>query len=376
MREAGYYKSSGGMQCFIPYPLPPENPPFILDASLADLYGETMYHLGRLNEIAQHVPNIKQFIKAYIIKEALLSSAIEGVNTTMVDVFTQPLLDSKPNKNTQLVINYMEAVSKVLKMIQQEGLPLSSRVILKAHEILLGGGEGDRANPGNYRKQMVRVGNLIPAPFQDIPHLMSELEKFINTYETIPTLVKTGLMHVQFETIHPFLDGNGRIGRMLIVLMLIEKGVLQEPIIYPSYYFKKYHLEYYHRLDRVRTHGDFEGWIQFYLKVIKDSSIDVYRRTQDIKHMGLQFVEDLWNNGLLTSKNKEEIYHVMSILFKNPIISITTMSEQLNVSYNTANRVISELVQAQILVEETQQKRGKLFKFKKYLEILEKEYPE
>ncbi len=346
--------------------------PLDLDPETMALYGEAMLALGKLNEMAHKVPDMQRFIKAYVIKEALLSSSIEGIHTTLYDIYTQPLFDTKPNKNTQLVMNYTKALNVALNMIKKDGLPIVSRVILGAHKALMQVGEGDKANPGNYRKLSVKVGNLVPAPGKEVPQLMSKLEQYINTNESLPPLIKAGLAHVQFETIHPFLDGNGRIGRLLIILILIEHDLLSEPILYPSYYFKKHHHQYYYKLDAVRTKGDFEGWIKFYLNAIKESSQDAYQRAKDIEDLQeklkLQITNNITSQKMLTTR-----LQALMILFNYPIISINELSVQLDVSYNTAHQIITELIALDILVPQTKQKRGKLFKFKKYWEILERD---
>lgn len=372
-RKAGYYESLGDKKYYIPDRLPPKNPEFNLDLEMATLYGDAMHQLGKLNEMTKTLPDKKRFIKNYVIKEALLSSAIEGIHTTMLDVFTQPLLKSRPEKNTQLIMNYTDAVYAAYNMIKTEKLPISSRVVLKAHEILLQYGVGDNANPGNYRKQDVRVGDLIPAPAPQVSNLMSQLEEYINIDNSLPPLIKAGLAHVQFEIIHPFMDGNGRIGRLLIVLMLIESNLLSEPILYPSYYFKRHHLEYYQKLDKVRTEGDFEGWIKFYLNAIKYSSIDAYKRAKEIEALS-EKLQQLIQTSDQFKKSRETSLKTLPILFAYPLISINELSAQLNMSYNTAKNIISNFMSLGILVEDTQQKRGKLFSFTQYLEILAKEF--
>ncbi len=370
MRKTGHYETLAGTEYFIPGFLPPQDPPLLLDQQTMMLYGEAMNHLGKLNEMANRLPDAKRFIKAYVIKEALLSSAIEGVHTTMLDVFTQPLLEFKPNKDTQLVMNYTKALDVALSMIKKKNLPISSRIVLASHKKLMQEGEGDRTDPGNYRKLAVKVGNFVPPPPQHVQKLMKDLERFINEDETFPPLIKAGLAHVQFETIHPFLDGNGRIGRLLIILMFVYNKLLSEPILYPSYYFKKHHLEYYRQLDRVRTHGDFEGWISFYLNAIRDSSIDAYQRAKDIEALEQNLTSLIAKQ---FDKTRESRLRALSVLFSYPVISVNELARQLEIAYNTSNQIISEIVKVEILVEETGQKRGKLFKFKPYLEILEKE---
>jgi Fic family protein len=371
MRKTGHCETLGTINYFIPDPLPPQNPPLTLDHDMMTLYGEAMLHLGKLNEMTNRLPDIQRFIRAYIIKEALLSSAIEGIHTTMLDVFTQPLLNAKPSKDTQLVMNYTQALYTTITLIKKEDIPVSNRVLLAAHKVLMQGGEGDKSDPGHYRKQAVKVGNLVPPPAHHIQEHMAHLEQFIHSDESLPPLIKAGLAHVQFETIHPFLDGNGRIGRLLIVLMIISNELLREPILYPSYYFKKHHFEYYQILDSVRTAGNFEAWITFYLKAIKESSIDACTRAQDIEILSQHLINLIEKK---FAKTRETRLQALSIIFSSPIININQLSDQLDISFNTSNQIISEFVDLNILVEETKQKRSKLFKFKPYLEILEKEY--
>ncbi len=369
MRKTGYYED----KYFIPYPLPPKDPSFVLSEESTALYGDVMLSLGKLNEMTNNVPDIQRFIKAYVTKEALLSCAIEGIHTTLYDVFTQPLLESKPNKETQLVMNYSKALYSAMNLTRQEGLPICSRVLLNAHKILMEYGEGDSANPGHYRKQAVRVGSLIPPPPLQIPALMSDLENYINTDETLPPLIKAGLVHVQFETIHPFLDGNGRIGRLLIVLMLLESKLLEEPLLYPSLYFKKNQLEYYQRLDGVRTRGDFEGWIHFYLNVMKQSSDDAYQRGKTLETLKKECATKIVDH--IKSENiQQKRLKALEVIFLFPVISIKELGSQLKVSYNSADQIINEFVSLGLLTEETNQKRGKLFSFKAYLAILNQDY--
>ncbi len=374
MRETGVYQILGEMRYFIPNPLPPQNPELNLNLEIIKLYGDASHTLGLLNEMSTRIPNYKRFINSYIIKEGLLSSEIEGIHTTLIDVFTQSLSDAKPNKETQLVLNYTKALEISLNMIQLEGMPLVSRVILKAHEILMSLGEGDYAAPGQYRKQVVRVGELTPPPATKIPELISDLEKYMNQDNSgLPALIQSGLVHVQFETIHPFLDGNGRIGRLLIVLMLINSGLLSVPILYPSYYFKKFQQEYYQKLDRVRTHGDYEGWIIYYLKAIKESAQDAYNRAKEIEKYEIDLKEMIKTN---IQFNKVRDITLLSIdyLFQKPVLGTKELSEHLGKTFNTAQKVLLQLMEQGLVVESTSQKRNKLYRFQPYLDLLEKEY--
>ena len=373
MRKTGIYQKIGNLDYFIPHALPPITPPFTITTELMTLYGEASFALGQLNEMSLRLPDAHYFIKAYVIKEALLSSAIEGIHTTMIDVFASATQELKPNKDTQLVLNYTKALEVSLQMLQQEQLPLVSRIILKAHEALLSHGESDNKTPGHYRKLSVRVGQLIPPPAMEIPMLIEKLEKYMNEPSELPALIRVGLVHVQFETIHPFLDGNGRIGRLLIVLMLIHTGLLNLPILYPSYYFKSHHLSYYQKLNEVRTKGDFEGWIFYYLQAIKYSAQDAYRRAKEIENLELALREKITTDAAFF-KMRDTSLEVLKFLFSQPITTIARVSDKLEKAYNTIANIFNHLVEANIVSENVTHKRNKVYRFKLYLDLLEKEY--
>lgn len=370
MRVTGAYLKVGTIEHFIPDPLPPRNPPLQYTQEIAMLYGEASFQLGQLNALAAELPDPQRFIKAYVIKEALLSSAIEGIHTTMFDVYSQTLVDTQPNKETELVLNYTKALDMSLAMIINDGLPIVNRVILGAHKALMTLCGEDHSNPGNFRKQAVRVGELVPPPPTHVLDLMSEFESYINRSDDYPPLIKTGLAHVQFETIHPFLDGNGRIGRLLIVLMLIKNNLLSIPAMYPSYYFKKHHSEYYMRLNAVRTVGDFEGWIVYYLKAIRDTSLDAFRRIKDIQALEETIQHQIRTDSTL-NKMGEAPYQALGLIFQMPIVNIKELSKHLDKTYNTSSKIIAQFVALGFLHEVTKQKRDKLYRFDPYLSLLE-----
>lgn len=373
LRQTGRYQTLGDIRYFIPHSLPPADPSFILNEELLSLYGQASFALGQLNEMSLRLPDSKRFIRAYIIKEALLSSSIEGIHTTLLEVYTSPLEDSKPNKDTQLVLNYTRALEAALKMINEENLPVTSRVLLKTHAILMASGEGDKFTPGQYRKQSVRVGSLVPPPAPEIPKLMTDLEKYINNSSELPALIRAGLVHIQFETIHPFLDGNGRIGRLLIVLMLIESGLLSSPILYPSYYFKKHHAEYYQKLDRVRTHGDFEGWISYYLKAIAESAVDAHNRAKDVEALEFRLKNEIQTDPRF-SRMRDTAMVALTFLFMQPITRVSEMSHHLGKAYNTINSILKQFIELGLVSENVINKRNKLYRFDSYLSLLEKDY--
>jgi Fic family protein len=369
-RETGVYQRLGSIECFIPHPLPP-NPPLDLGLVGMELFGEAMHAIGELNGMAQLLPDMHRFIRAYIIKEALLSSAIEGIYTTILDVFTQPISGGYVGRDTQLVINYTAALEVALQMLEQQGCPISSRLLLATHEALMSGGGGEAASPGMYRKQAVRVGNLVPPPAPLIAELIADLEIYINTDTQTPPLIRAGLVHVHFEMIHPFLDGNGRVGRLLILLMLLDAGVITAPIVYPSFYFKKHHQEYYQRLDAVRTQGDFEGWITYYLKAVKESAQDACARAKQIQTLEADLKKSITDD-IRSGSLSEIALPALDYLFHNPVVSVSALSQKLSKAYNTANAVVSRFVEAGILAEITGQRRNKLYRFEPYLQILER----
>lgn len=373
MRKTGIYKVLGESKYFLPHPLPPSDPPLQMTPQMIALYGEASFALGQLDEMSLRLPDTKRFIKAYVIKEALLSSAIEGIKTTIMEVLSAPLAEMNPDKDTQLVLNYGKALDAALKMVTDDGLPLVSRVILRAHEVLMTGGEGEKSAPGFFRKQSVRVGDLVPPPAPDVPLLMSNLERYINEQSDVPALIKAGLVHVHFETIHPFLDGNGRIGRLIIVLMLISSGLLRLPILYCSYYFKKQRDEYYRRLDAVRTDGDFEGWISYYLVAIRESSKDAYVRAKDIEALELKLYKFISSEPEF-AKMRETAKLALDFLFSYPITTISEMSAGLNKAYNTVSNILKQFMEFGLVIEVTSHKRNKLYRFEPYLNTLQKEY--
>lgn len=238
---------------------------------------------------------------------------------------------------------------------------------------MLSFGEGGKSNPGCYRNQSVRVGELIPPPVPKIFSLMSSLERYINELSELPPLLRAGLVHAQFETIHPFLDGNGRIGRLLIVLMLIESGLLKLPILYPSYYFKKHHLDYYKKLDAIRTNGDFEGWIIYYLTAIRDSAIDAITRAKAIEELENQ-LNDLLQHDPQFAKMRKTALIALNFLFTQPVVGISEMSQKLGKAYNTTYNILKAFIKCGFVSEEVVNKRNKLYRFESYLALLEKEF--
>lgn len=370
-REFGSFETLGNLHYFIPGNIPPQNPAIILSARCMELFGNVMHGLGKLNELSKRLRSPERFVKAYVIKEALMSSSIEGIHTTLLDVYTQPLGQAKTNKATQLVLNYSDSLNSALSMMKQ--IPISSRVIRSAHAVLMSKGAGDKSNPGEFRQQSVRVGDFYPPLPHYVPQLMAELDHYINMDLTHPPLIKAGIAHLQFETIHPFLDGNGRMGRLLIILMLLDARLLSTPILYPSYHFKKRQSEYYLRLSNGNLKGEFEEWIEFYLEVLKDSCDDAYMRALEI--------EQLETNILNIFQSNRKYHRYLSVaeaalpfLFDQPVFSITQLAGYLNRTYNATQNFISILIDSGTVSADPIKKQNRLFQFQLYLDVLEKEY--
>jgi Fic family protein len=367
--RSGHYERFGEHNHFVPKSLPPK-PVFVMDAELIALYGDAMQSLGRLDEVGTRIPSKRKFIDVYVAKEAVLSSDIEGIYTTLTEVLEYKAREKlRENRDVEEVLNYLDAVNHAIDMVQNQGLPVSNRVIRESHSVLLNGARGQNKTPGEYRKVPVFVGELIPPPAHYIPDMIKSLETFINDDGSILPLIKIGLSHVQFETIHPFLDGNGRIGRLLIVLMMLDYGLLKEPILYPSYFFKKYKSEYYTRLDEVRLKGDYESWIKYFLRGIKASADDVVARAWRVDTI----IRDATN--LIDQefgKSKAKALNVLDMICHAPIVTIGEVAEASKTTYPPAQKLVARFVELGILEPENDKKRNQRFVFKEYLDELEK----
>jgi Fic family protein len=337
---------------------------------IVELYGQAMQSLGRLDEVRTRIPSKQRFLDVYVTKEALLSSQIEGIDTTLTLVLEYKARQKLPeNEDVEEVLNYVDAMNHALKLLRDEGLPIVSRVLRESHAVLLTGARGKQRVPGEFRKGAVRVGPLIPPPAHYVEDLIANLEKYINEDTATLPLIRAGIMHVQFETIHPFWDGNGRIGRLLIVLSLIHYGLLQEPILYPSYYFKKFRSEYYDRLDNVRTKGDWEGWIKYYLRGIRVSADDVWQRAWQIEELRQSCLSQIENMGRI----RERAAKLLDRLFHHPIMTINDVAEVTGTTYNPAQQLVERFIELNILQVEGERQRDRSFTFKRYMDILEKD---
>ena len=375
--RAGHYKSnlSGEMayKSFVPSPLPPA-PPIELTEDIVSLLVKANSQLAVLESVATRIPNVELFVSMYVRKEALMSSQIEGTQATLEDVL-DPMLEANTNRNVADVVNYIKATEFAIERLKT--LPLCNRLIRETHAALMEGVRGQEKNPGEFRHSQNWIGGqgstlknaryIPPAP-DDMLDAMSDLEYYVNADDELDTLIRAALIHYQFETIHPFLDGNGRVGRLLITLFLMEKKVLTTPALYISYFLKKNRVEYYDRMTEVRTKGNYEQWVKFFLQAIMESAEDA---TATIDELIVLHDANVTIISKLGRAAKNAIL-VFNYLESNPIIEIRKTAEALGITFNTASSAVNRLVDAGILFQTSDTSRNRTFAYEAYLDILRK----
>jgi Fic family protein len=375
--RAGDYKiQQEGIKTFIPKPLPP-NPPLELDNKLLQLLSKADQALGRLDGITEILPNPDLFVMMYVKKEAVLSSQIEGTQASLIDVLEFEAKALDPNKPSDVidVVNFIKAINHGLEQIKQKS-DISIPLIKDIHYYLLKGIRGGEEEPGNLRTVQNWIGppgsniseaTFIPPSVKDMDKALNDLEIFIKTKHEFPPLIKAGLVHYQFETIHPFIDGNGRIGRLLITLLLIQNGHLTKPLLYLSYYLKQNRSEYYNRLQKVRDSGDWESWMKFFLSGIYQVSSEAIQTSLKIIKLRSEYHQLI--NKKFGNKSGSAI-QLLDGLFNKPLITINSITEITGLSFPNANRLASEFEKIGILKEITGQRRNRIYEFVKYMDIL------
>jgi Fic family protein len=364
------------VDAFLPAPLPPV-PPIDMER-LHSLHDAANRAIGQLNGVASILPDTPLFLYMYVRKEALLSSQIEGTQSSLSDLllFEDDEVPGVPVDDVQEVSNYVAAMNHGLKRLK-DGFPLSLRLIREIHEILLSGSRGSTKQPGEFRRSQnwiggTRPGNaaFVPPPPEHVLDCMSDLEKFIHAdTPEIPMLIKAGLVHVQFETIHPFLDGNGRLGRLLITLLLCDERILTDPILYLSLFFKTHRRLYYNMLEDVREEGGWEKWLAFFLEGIAETSIQASNTAREIIDLFDQDQAKIKDLG----RPAASALRVHQLTQRKPLISVASVatgSSQLGISAPTVRKSIYHLVDLGILREATGRKRGQTFVYDAYLNIL------
>lgn len=378
INRSGEYVSnlSGKLEykSFRPAKLPPI-PPIQPDEEMLALLLEANKKVSLLDGLATRIPDMDLFVAMYVRKEALASSQIEGTQCTLEDIL-DPNLDTNTNIDVSEVVNYIKAMEFAVEQLNT--LPLCNRLIKETHAVLLQGVRGAEKTPGEFRTSQNWLGSpgstlknarYIPPNVQDMNIAMSDLEKYINSEDSLDTLIRAALIHYQFETIHPFLDGNGRIGRLLIALFLMQTQTLRSPVLYMSSYLKANRIEYYDRLSEVRRSGNYEQWVTFFLRAIVETAADAIEAIDElteVKNISIQKIADM------TPSIKARLETMLTYLEKNPIIDTKKTAETLGFSYNATAKYVDILCKKGILQHSRKAGKTKIYSYTDYLNILRK----
>jgi Fic family protein len=378
-RTTGRYERTavGGEEiaAFVPLPLPPSAPSLAIEGKLAERLRQAERALARLDLAGEMVPSIDWFIYAFVRKEAVLSSQIEGTQATLVDLLAFEADDhAVPNADVEEVCNYLDALNYArAQLADSQGLPISMRLLNEAHRRLMRGVRGANKQPGELRASQnwiggSRPGNAIyvPPPPHLLDGLLGAFEKYVHADDTLPKLVRAGLLHVQFETIHPYLDGNGRIGRVLITLLFDHWKLLAKPLLYLSLFFMRHRDEYYRRLNAVRRDGDWEAWIDFFLDGVATIADEAVASAREL----FALVETDRARVLKARTSSVAAARLFELLPRHPVITVASAIKLVAASKPTATRAIETLVDAGVLVETTGKKRDRSFAYKGYLDRL------
>ncbi|MEY3459479.1 MAG: hypothetical protein RL215_2636 [Planctomycetota bacterium] len=378
-RETGKYvtREFAGerVNAFVPYPLPPANPVFRCEGILSELNSAAMAAIGRLEIAASMVPSPDWFLYGFVRKEAVVSSQIEGTQATLEDVVAwEATHQSARQADVEEVCNYVDALTFARSEIAKPGgLPLCVRLLCAIHQRLMRGARGSDKQPGMVRTSQnwiggTRPGNarFVPPPPDEVPDCLGALEKWIHSDESLPPLVRAGLTHVQFETIHPFLDGNGRIGRLLITLLVEQWGLLSSPLLYVSLGFKRHQQEYYERLSRVRTHGDWEGWIEFFLQCVIESADDGVTTAQRL----FRVIGEDRSKAIQHKSATVNSLRLFELLPQHPVVTLARAGELLAATKPTTQKAIDSLRAAGVLHEVTARRRDRVYAWQSYIDVL------
>ncbi len=378
-RTTGRYESmtAGGekVDAFVPFDLPPARPALVIDGKLEHRLREAEQALRRLDLAGEMVPSLDWFIYAFVRKEAVISSQIEGTQASLVDLLAYEA-EERPAASADIeeVTNYLDALSHARgRLAARHGLPLSVRLLNEAHQRLMRGVRGSNKQPGEVRRSQNWIGGsrpgnaaYVPPPPGKLPQLLGAFEKYIHADGPLPTLVRTGLLHAQFESIHPYLDGNGRIGRLLIALLLEHWGLLKAPLLYLSLFFKRHREEYYRRLNLVRLEGDWEGWIDFFLDGVATISDEAVASARELFNLvGADRTRLLGSGSASVSALR-----LFEQLPRHPIVTVAVAMKLIDASKPTASRAIEALTEIGVLAETTGKRRDRSFAYRAYMERL------
>lgn len=375
-RAGVFVRQPSGYRAFIPKPLPP-HPPLVVDEAMQSALALAERNLGRLDSVSILVPDPDRFVYMYVRQEAVLSTQIEGTQASLSDLLEFEAAEGEGERTVDIseVINYLNALDTGLNLLGE--LPISTRLLCRVHAALTEGVRGGEVakTPGELRRSQNWIGGsgpanarYVPPPAPDMQRAMGELEKFLHRRKKMPLLIEIGLAHAQFETIHPFLDGNGRIGRLLITLFLAARGVLSKPLLYLSHFFKVQREDYYGCLQAVRTKGDWEGWIEFFLRGVATVADQATNRARSI--ISLQ-TED---QALIRSRLRRRAgtaLDLLDLLIERPVVSSRLVCKRLGKTQPTIDKLLSDFVKMGLLHETTGQRWGRRFSYARYLALFE-----
>jgi Fic family protein len=375
-RSGVYVNQPTGYRAFAPAPLPPE-PPIDFDDEMLDLLSRADLALGRLDGSTEALPNPDLFVMMYVRKEAVLSSQIEGTQASLADVLESEAKVFEPDISSDVseVINYVAAMKYGLERLNS--LPISLRMLCEIHAELMEGTRGQERHPGEFRRSQNWIGpagsslasaRFIPPAPEDMRRALAEWELFLHSPRPIPILIKVGLAHAQLETIHPFLDGNGRVGRLLITFLLCESAVLRRPLLYLSHYFKLNRLEYYDRLQAVRDKGDWEGWLKFYLRgvmIVANEATEVAKRIVNLREDQRALIQSRF--GRLTADGLA----LHDALFQRPYMNVSTAQQIIGKGFPAANRLIAQMEEVGILKEVSGRSRKRVYLHDSYFRMFD-----
>lgn len=377
-RAGRYVSQPNGYRAFIPAPLPP-SPPVQMDAQMVARLSRADQALGRLDGVSRALPNPDLFVAMYVRREAVLSSQIEGTQSTLEDVLRFELDpgEARVPLDVNDVVNYVRALGYGLERLST--LPLSLRLIREIHAELLRGVRGAERMPGEFRRSQNWIGpgnvplvqaTFIPPPVDDMHRALDNFERFLHQEDDLPALIHSGIAHAQFETIHPFLDGNGRVGRLLITFFLVHRSVLQRPLLYLSHYLKRHRGEYYDRLMAVRDLGDWEGWLRFFLRGVAETAEEATVTAGAIvelreRHRALIQDSRLGGNGL----------RLLDLLFQRPLLNVNFVKDSMKVTFVTANRLVERFERLGLLEESTGRQRNRIYRYTPYLQLFDEREP-
>lgn len=370
-----YVRQPGGYEAFIPNPLP-ARAPFSVDEEMQVLLSGADRAIGRLDAVTELLPNPDMFVGMYVRKEAVYSSQIEGTQASLTDLLEYEAEAARKGRDADIqeVVNYIRAMNHGLERLTE--FPLSIRLFREIHEKLLEGVRGGEKEPGQFRSSQNWIGApgirgladaaYVPPPPGEVLNAMGELEKFIHSESPMPVLFKCGLAHAQFETIHPFLDGNGRLGRLLITFLLVWKGVLKRPLLYLSHFFRRYRDDYYHRLQAVRDDGDWRGWMEFFLTGVREVSLEATGTAREILQLREQHRELVGE----AIPNTPTGLILLDALFERPTVNVNQVAKIVDRSYPVANKLVAQFEDLGLLTEYTGQSRYRAFAYEPYMGIL------